>query len=205
MNIGIDIDGVLTNLLGGVKKEYKKFSKLKNGRTVYKREAKSLAELFGVTESQDVEFFVDYIWVYAEKVKYYRLPKKYIRLLHKQGHKLIIITAREYAGQDSAKGAQMRAIVERGLAKAGIYYDKIFYTSEIKTKVPVIKEEKIDVFIDDYTSNIQEISQHIPVICYNQRYNKTYQQKGLRRANNWKEVYKHIIDLQKEGEKIENK
>ena len=205
MNIGIDIDGVLTNLLGGVKKEYKKFSKLKNGRAVYKREAKSLAEMFGVTNNQDIEFFSDYIWVCAKKVKYYRSPKKYTHLLHKQGHKLIIITAREYAGQDNSKGAQMREIVERGLAKAGIYYDKIFYTSEIKTKIPVILEEKIDVFIDDFASNLQEISQHIPVICYNQRYNKTYQQKGLRRANNWHEVYKHIVNLQNERAKIENK
>ncbi len=208
MIIGIDIDGVLAKLLQGVKGEYKKFSKKCNGRVIIKKDAKSIGEMFGVTREQDSEFFANYTWVYAENIKYYRSAKKYIQKLHNEGHTLYIITARDYAGRNDADGERMRNLIEKSLAKAGIYYDEIFYTSEAKTKLQIINQKGVQVLIDDSYWNIEEISKHIPVICYNQPYNKTYKQEGLRRAKNWKEVYRHIAEMskniEKEGKKLEN-
>ncbi|MBQ8443995.1 MAG: hypothetical protein IJX25_01395 [Clostridia bacterium] len=198
MIIGVDIDGVLTDLLKSIKKEYKKFAKLKNGNVAINKKAKSLSEYFGVSREQDDEFFKNYNWIYAENAKYYKSAKKYINLLRSEGHKVYIVTARAYAGEDNELGERMRYLVESSLKNEGVCYDKIFYTSKLKNKLPVIEENGIDVFIDDAYWNIEALSSIVPVICYSQVYNSTYYRENLMRAKNWKEVYKHIKNLNKE-------
>lgn len=202
MIIGVDIDGVLTDLLKSVKKEYLKFAKKENGKVKINKYGKSLGEYFGLNREQDSRFFNSYIWEYSEKAIYYKSAKKYLNLLRKQGHLIYIVTARSFAGRDDGDGEKMRAIIENSLKKADIVYDKIFYTSELKNKVPVIQENNIDVFIDDSFWNIESLSPVIPVICYHQKYNVSFNVSDLMRARNWRDVYKFICKLNKTRKKI---
>ena len=194
---GIDVDGVLTNLYKSVKKEYKKFSKIKNGRCIINKSGRSLSDIFGVSRAEDEEFFEKYMWTYAENSIYYSSASKYLKLLKKAGHTLYIVTARAFAGRDDENGKRMRNLIETSMKKAGIIYDKIFYTSESKSKLPIIKELGIEVFIDDSHWNIEELSKHIPVICFEQIYNRKCEFSGVLRARNWKNVYNCIELLNK--------
>lgn len=197
MIIGVDIDGVLTNLLKLCKKDFFQFSKKINGKGIFRKQARSLAEIFGVTQEQDYEFWKDYNWVYAENIKYYPTASKYLKKLRERGHKIYIITSREYAGQNSELGQKMRTLIETSLQKEGILYDKIFYTSETKSKKQVIVDNNVDVLIDDSFWNLEEATKLIPAICFDQIYNRDYKNERVERCKNWREIYKTIQKMAK--------
>ena len=197
MIIGIDIDGVLTDLMKSCKKEYSKFSKLKNGKKVFNKNGKRLAEIFGVSREEDEEFWDGFLWKYSEKSKYYTNASKYLKLLKKDGHKLVIITSRGFAGREDEMGQRMRSNTENSLAKNGIVYDQIVYTSETNSKVSASLEIGVDVMIDDSVWNLKELSQHFPCICFDQLYNKAIDMSNVVRAKNWKEVYNIISKMAK--------
>ena len=195
MTIGIDIDGVIVDLLKCAKTELKKYSFKVNGKKVYNKNADSFTEMYGLTEHQDYLFWLDYIWEYAEKVKVYKNASKYIKMLKEDGHGIILITAREFAGKDDEKGKRMRDIVERRLAEDCVVYDKIIYTSEVKSKLPTLYDNKVDIMIEDAVSNLKDISPHIPSICYYQKYNKNFKMDNVYKCKNWKDVYTTINKL----------
>lgn len=198
MTIGIDIDGVIVDLLQCAKSELKKYSFKVNGKKVYNKNADSFTKMYGLTEHQDYIFWFDYIWEYAEKVKVYKNASKYLKLIKEDGHQVILITAREFAGRDNEQGKRMRDIVERRLNEDGIVYDKIIYTSEVKSKLPTLFDNKVDIMIEDAISNLKDIAPHIPSICYYQKYNKNFKMDNVYKCKNWKEVYNTIKKLSME-------
>ena len=50
--------------------------------------------------------------------------------------------------------------------------------------------------IDDKVENINEISKHIPVICFNAGYNKECKGKNIYRAYSWYDVYSKIKEIE---------
>ena len=119
-----------------------------------------------------------------------------------------IITSRAFAGKDNEEGKRMRCYVENSLSRNGIVYDKIVYTSELKSKTAAILELGVQVMIDDSVWNLEELSNHVPVICYHQIYNRNFAKENVVRAKNWKEIYKIIENMskiQKKRENFENK
>lgn len=195
MNIGIDIDGVLVDLYGWIKRRMKKYSKRLFGKRVYIKEGKHIYERYGLTREQDEEFWNIYRWDYSENVKTFKGIKRYFDRLRQNGHKLIIITARYHAGEDSVEGERMRSLIENSLKKSGLVYDKIIYTSEDNGKLKACKENNVDVMIDDSSWNILELENEVSCIIYDTQYNKWINSEKVFRARNWKEVYKIINQL----------
>lgn len=197
MIIGIDIDGVLTDLMKSCKKEYSKFSKLKNGRKVFNKRGNSLGEIFGVSREEDEEFWDGFLWGYSENGKYYSSAGKYLKRLKEDGHTLVVVTSRAFAGRNDELGQKMRENIEKSFIKNGIVYDKTVYTSEMKSKIPAIHEHGAQVMIDDSAWNLKELSQHIPTICFDQLYNRRLKLENMTRAKSWKDVYKIINQMSK--------
>ena len=50
--------------------------------------------------------------------------------------------------------------------------------------------------IDDKVENINEISKHIPVICFNAGYNKECKGENIYRAYSWYDVYSKIKEIE---------
>ena len=108
--------------------------------------------------------------------------------LRKKGHKIIIVTSRFGCEKQNAIGKERRQISEEWLKENNIEYDEIIYTGEGNSKVPVVLNKNIDIFIDDSVKNLEEISKYIPVICFNESYNKNYINDKIKRCSSWKEI-----------------
>ena len=189
MKIGIDIDGVLTDIeqwqidYGG--KFFSKFNK-----SIINKDGYEIATVFDVDEDLDNKFWNEYLYEYVTKEPSRKFASEVIKKLKENGNEIYIITARYLTDRDTEAGKQMREIVIKWLEKQKIYYDKIIFSPE--DKMEVCKKNNIDVMIEDKVENINNISNVIPVICFHAGYNKECKGKNIYRAYNWYDIYNLI-------------
>ena len=189
MKIGIDIDGVLTDIeqwqldYGG-----KFFSKL--NKSVVDKNGYGISTIFGVEADLDNEFWDKYLYEYVTKEPSRKFASEVIKKLKENGNEIYIITARYLTGSDTKEGQQMREIVVKWLEEQKIYYDKIIFSPEDKQEV--CKKNKIDLMIEDKVENINNISNNIPVICFHAGYNKECNGENIYRVYNWYDIYNLI-------------
>ena len=58
-------------------------------------------------------------------------------------------------------------------------------------------ENKIDVMIEDKASNVEKISDVIPVLCFDAPYNLSVNKDNVTRVYSWYQIYKYFLDLEK--------
>ncbi len=169
MRIGIDIDGVLTNVEEfeidyGSKYLYESgmFNKVINNID-FKKEDLNIDENIGK------EVWSKAIYDYIE-IPPRNFAGEIIKKLKEKGNIICIITNRSSnLSYCDITPERMKEIVIKWLKDNSIYYDELIFANGDKTAF--IITNKIDVMIEDNPRNIQEISKLIPVICYNARYN----------------------------------
>lgn len=169
MRIGIDIDGVLTNVEEfeidyGSKYLYESgmFNKVINNID-FKKEDLNIDENIGK------EVWSKAIYDYIE-IPPRNFAGEIIKKLKEKGNIICIITNRSSnLSYCDITPERMKEIVIKWLKDNSIYYDELIFANGDKTDF--IITNKIDVMIEDNPRNIQEISKLIPVICYNARYN----------------------------------
>ena len=109
-------------------------------------------------------------------------------MLKKEGHELIVITAR------GAISKQHEIAVQK-LEDEGIHFDKYYWKQ--KEKLDICQLENIDVMIDDNYHICEAIREAgIPVIYFNALYRKHLDERdGLKEVYNWGEAYRAIKNL----------
>lgn len=193
MRIGIDIDGVLTNIEQFVIDYITKYCiengieyNISNSNYDYYR-------TFNISKEQEMEFWNQSLESYAIKEKARPFAAEVIEKLRQDGHEIYIITARWLTNRDDAMGNKMREIVKNWLYENKISYDKLIFSKASKErKSDEIIENKIDLMIEDSPNNINEISNIIPVICYNAEYNKDCKGNRITRCYSWYDIYDKI-------------
>lgn len=114
---------------------------------------------------------------------------KYINLLRKDGHKVIIVSSRnDYQLSNPFK------LSEQWLNMNNIKYDKLY--TGVKYKDPVIKKEKIDIMIDDSVGQCTFILEHneINVIMFAKSSNEIDNDE-IKRIESWEKIYTYITNL----------
>ncbi len=190
MRIGIDIDGVLTDveqyqLAVCSKYVYEFFDK-----GITDGEAYDTADIFALTKEEDEKLWDICIPHYSTKEKARAFASEVIKKLKYAGNQIYIITARTNTDRDDVLGEKTRNIVKKWLKDNDIVYDKIIFSSE--DKLDACLENKIDLMIEDKVENIEKISKVIPVICFNASYNKRCQGKNIIRCYSWYDIYGRI-------------
>ena len=194
MNIGIDIDGVLTDveqyqLDYGSKVLFELYHKgVANG------EQYDLTEIFDIDKNLDNTFWKKYLYDYATKEPARKFANEVTKKLRDDGNKIYIITARMLTDKDTLEGQKMREIIINWLKENEIYYDEIIFSPEDKLKICL--NNNIDVMIEDKEDNINKISKHIPVICFNAGYNKECKGTNIYRCYSWYDVYSKIKEIE---------
>ncbi len=189
MRIGIDIDGVLTDIerwqldYGG--KFFSKFNK-----RVVNKDGYEIATIFAVDDNLDSQFWNEYLYEYATKEPSRKFASEVIKKLKEEGNEIYIVTARYLTDRDTEEGQQMRDIVAQWLEEQKIYYDKIIFSLE--DKLEDCEKNNIDIMIEDKVENINNVSKVIPVICFHAGYNKECNGKNIYRAYNWYDIYNLI-------------
>lgn len=190
MKIGIDIDGVLTDSEKYIIDYGVKFC-LEHNLT-YRINEKEYDEnkILGISAENGFKFWNEYLKYYITKYSPRENAAEVIKKLKEEGHEIYLITARNEWGFKADDCGKMKEYTAQWLKEQNIMYDKIIFTEGSKT--PYCKGNYIDVMIEDSPKNIKELSEKLPVFCYNNPYNADVTGKNITRVYSWYEVYDKI-------------
>ena len=191
MRIGIDIDGVLTDI---EKFQIEYGSKYFCNKKTINPNAYYTTDAFGITLEEDNEFWNSAILEYI-KVPARNYAGEVIKKLKKEGNEIYIITARssDLSYSKTINSSKMKIIVKKWLKKYNINYDKLIFSKE--DKLSICLKNKIDIMIEDKPYNINELSNYFPVICYNTNYNSQCNSNNIIRCYSWYDIYYKIKDI----------
>ena len=195
MRIGIDIDGVLTDVEQWQLDYGSKVMFEKCNKEIVDGNAYDFTEVFGIEENLDSDFWRDYLYDYAVNEPARKFANEVTQKLKEDGNDIYIITARFLTEREDEEWIKMRDTVINWLKKYNIYYDKIIFSPE--NKLDVCIENNIDVMIEDYSKNINIISQKIPVICFDARHNKECAGDNIIRCYSWYDIYAKLKSIEK--------
>lgn len=207
MNIGIDIDGVLTDVRKFVIEEGSKYCKEHNKGELINPDVYEMKEMFGWNLATIFNFWRKNIFKYAKENPVIDGASENIKKLKEDGHKIYIITARWLASTKKHRilrhvekiSNKMKETVINWLNENNIIYDEIIFSKDDKSK-HIIKNN-IDIMIEDAPDNVKELSELTKVICYDWVYNRGIENKNIYRCSNWDEIYKVISELSNNSNK----
>ena len=197
MNIGVDMDGVLTDIQGFNHKHAPVYFKRKFNREVVDVESADIRKMFTCTDKEFLAYWKRHLFRYAITEPARQDAKKIVSKLRAEGHCIVIISKRVFANRKSIIGKFMRLVVRNWLWRNGILYDEIVYCdNDIQdSKQAVCLEKRIDVMIDDEAVNINAIAPVAKVICYDTSYNRECEGENITRAVGWDEIYMLINNM----------
>lgn len=187
MRIGVDIDGVLNDISAwhlafGAK--YCSDHQIDRG---IRDDEYYVKDVFSLTQMEADDFWFRYNLELIENIPSRPFASEVLERLRSEGHKIVILTARnndylrgEYAGK-------MDDYVILWLEKEHIPYDEIV-TGSIH-KATAAQDLALDLMIEDKLLNILEVSAFLPVLCFDQLHNRTIRGRNITRVYAWPQVY----------------
>ena len=192
MRIGIDLDGVIFDS----EKEFRVYSELydmidlKQNSKTDNRKLK-FQDRFQWSEKQTKDFLKKYHKQIIEESNFIPGVKRILKLLKEDGHSLILITARGGLNKD------MIRITEERLKENGMYiFDKYYWATENKEEV--CQKENIDIMIDDFCKNCENIANSkIKTIYLKDAPSYDLEEnKYIKVLYNWGEIYRYIKEIE---------
>ena len=149
MNIGIDIDNVISNFNEVLLEEYLIHDKEIGKCGIINKNAEYIRRgMFDWSEVEEKTFYKQNIERIVKKLNPIEGAKEYIDKLKQDGHKIYIIT-----GRDNGEYSNPYDMTKDWLDKFGIYYDKLIltnaYKNDIHGKSEKCIENNVDIMIDD--------------------------------------------------------
>ena len=196
MIIGIDIDDTISDtyeVMMNYAQQYtidelKKEPILKNGNcnthfyTQYLHDWKN---------GEDIKFLETYYKKIINEVKPRTLAVEYLKKLHNEGNKIILITARW-----ETEGAEVEKLTKSWIEKYNIPCDKLIINAE--NKLIAAKQENIDIFIDDSFNNCKLVSDSgIKTYLMDSRTNKELIDQKIERIYSWPHLYMKLKEYKK--------
>lgn len=193
MNIGIDIDGVLTNdddYILDCTSKYCYENNIKGFENADLYEYRKFDWDENTIDDYRNKYFINYIKNEPAR----KFASEIIKRLREDGHKIIIITARYKTFENGKIGDDnIRECTLNWLKENDINYDKIIFTKPPKVKE--IIENKIDLMLEDSPTTINEIVKVVKVLYYDTRYNKDIEGENIIRVYSWYDIYRKICEM----------
>ena len=193
MNIGVDIDGVLTNDDEYILDTVTKFIYENNLESYERPYEYEYGKLNWNQETLD-KYRERYFWNYCQNEHARKYASEVIKKLKGEGNNIYIITSRHYTTEDTEKGERSRKIVKKWLKENGIVYDELYFSSD-KTKE--IDKLNIDVMIEDSPETIPIFTKHTHIFCFDCRYNRNMCLENMTRVFSWYDIYLKISKFKK--------
>ena len=127
MRIGIDIDGVLTDIEQWQLDYGSKYFSIYK-KELINNERYEIHDIFNVNQKMDDEFWKKYLYEYAVNEPARKFASEVIRKLQENDNEIYIITARYLTDKNNEEGTRMRSIVIEWLKKQNIVYDRIIFS-----------------------------------------------------------------------------
>ena len=190
MNIGIDIDNVISNFDEALLEEYLKHDKDLRGTGIVNKNLHITEGMFDWTEKEEREFYLANIEGIVKTLNVKDGAKEYIDKLKQDGHNIFIIT-----GRDNGEYTNPVEMTQKWLKENNIYYDKLIFTNAYKNdkhgKTEKCFENNIDIMIDDSVHICKDCMENNITTLLMDRV-VTRKEKGMTRVKNWKEIYEFI-------------
>ena len=200
MNIGIDIDGVLTDLEKaiidfGTKMSVEEKWPIKIDVSKYWE-----VEALEWTQEQADKFWNKYLVEYVVESKPRMFSEEIIEMLKKEENNIYIITARNEYGMPPEYYGKMQELTREWLKNQDIKYDKLIFARDSE-KLHQCIENNVEIMIEDSPNKIEDISKKIKVIKFDCQYNKQVNGENIITAYSWYHIYDIIKKFNKEGGK----
>lgn len=193
MNIGIDIDGVLTNDDDYILACTSKFCFENNMEGIvepYKYEYDKLNWNEEILNNYRSKYYDEYL--HNEPIR--KFASEVIEKLKEDGHNIYIITARYKTCDNTEDSEIMREKTRNWLIQNKIKYDKLIF--ENVPKIKALKENNIDLMIEDSPITIQAIKNVVKnIFCFDTRYNQEIKFDNLTRVFSWYDIYREIKNI----------
>ena len=189
MNIGFDIDGVLTNEEDYLIECMTKYAfennlpEMANPLEYETRKFENWQKLFDLYQKH-------FVWEYAKNAQPRLFASEIINKLKNDGHKIFIITSRRPTVFDVPESEIMKQTIKNWLAKNNIYYDEIFFEIDKTIK---IKELNIDIMVEDSPKTIPIFAKLTHIFCFDNRYNANLVCENMTRVFSFYDLYNKIL------------
>ena len=195
MNIGIDIDNVISNFDEVLKKEFLKHDKELRNTGIVNPEAHMTNGMFDWSDDEVWPFYLKNIERIIKSLDVIEGAKEYIEKLKEDGHTIVIIT-----GRDNGEYADPYNMTKEWLADKKIPYDKLVFTNSYKNdkngKTRKCFENNIDIMIDDSAGICRDcFENNITTLIMDKPCNR--EEKEITRVHNWKEIYEFITNYKR--------
>ena len=191
MRIGIDIDNTITDTLPILKKYCQEYNeKVVKRNLVMHEDGVASYNLYDWTEEENTKFCNQYLEQIVLQAEVKEHAKEVIARLKEEGHQIYIISSRAEPTFQTPYET-----TEKFLREKGIVYDKLL-VGKVEKKSSCI-EYQFDVLLEDEPRYIMQMEEFIPVILFDEIYNKQCNGKNVIRVNNWKEIYEKIQEIAK--------
>ena len=191
MNIGIDIDGVLTDLERATIDFGTKMCIEENWPITMDLSKYWEVEAFGWTSEQADKFWNKYLVEYVTQSPARRFAKEIISKLREEGNNIYIITARDESGMPPEYYGKMQQLTREWIERYEIEYDKLIFAKDSE-KLEKCLENNVDIMIEDSPRNIRNISSKVKVIKFDCQYNKDVIGSNIINAYSWYHIYRII-------------
>ena len=192
MNIGIDIDNVISKFDEALEEEFLKHDKELRNTGIIDPNKHMTEGMFDWSEEELWPFYLDNVERIAKNLGVKEGAKEYIEKLKEDGHTIVIIT-----GRDNGEYSDPYNMTKKWLREKEIPYDKLIFTKYKKEKAEKCIENGIDVMIDDSNSICRECyKKNITTLIMDKPCNR--EEKEITRVYNWKDIYEFITNYKKE-------
>lgn len=195
MIIGIDVDGVLTDIERFMCDSCTKFCYENNIEMNIKWGEYDTEKAFTLTHEQEMKFWNEYLEEYARDY----CPREYaVEVINKlrENNKIYLITARDEYGLPKESYGKMHDFVKEWIDKYKIYYDKLFFSPD-KEKLDCCIKNNVDIMIEDSPTNIEYMSKKMNVFCYDCGYNHNIVGKNITRVYSWYDILAKVSNMNK--------
>jgi len=192
MRIGIDIDGVIVDSNRFLLDHSTEFCYKNNIQYNINDSEYDECKRMGITYEQMMKIWNKYMEYYATKNPPRTYATEVIEKLS-MNNEIYIITARDEEGLPEEKYGQMKEMVKKWLSTYNIKYDKLIFSKG--SKLPYCIENGIEIMIEDSPRNIKELSLKIPILCFDNSYNREIKGNNITRVYSWYDLLKKFENM----------
>ncbi len=187
LNIGIDIDNVLSNFDEVLFERFKNHDKLLRNTGVVDSSKYITKGMFDWSKEEINNFYPNTIRELSQSLDTIKGSVEFVNKLKEDGHKIYIIT-----GRDNGEYADPYTVTVEWLSNKGFNYDKLILTnSNNYDKHIQCKKYNINIMIDDSVTMCKNcIANNINAVVMAADHNKD--DNTLFKLHNWNEIYEYI-------------
>lgn len=196
--VGVDADGVLTDMSGYNIREGKKYFK----KEPVNPNAYHTRDIFGVSKTRETIYGLrGALNKYCKEEPPRPFASQVITNLSNQGLEFHEITARKFTTENNFVGKYYRGLFEKWLKINNFNFKSIQYCSEKESprdKFMGCSKLKVDVMIEDKPDVALYLAENgVKVLLMDAPYNKDLQHKNITRVYDWLEIEKILTEMNK--------